>query len=181
MSYTFNSLNIKKTHYRDITQQATSHFAGSEGDIDGPYFCVGVRSGSDRAQFCTELHLRQWRGEGWVTVTSLCRLPLNAFSSDRFKAEDGHTSSIRSYTHTDTQICTYKRERNVYFIYSSWKNRTVWMRGAGGYRQASVKEKHMFGFALEANVSWIERLGKIQTDSSQWQSSETLITGMQYF
>lgn len=43
------------------------------------------------------------------------------------------------------------------------------MRGAGGYRQASVKRKHMFGLALEANVSGIERLGKLQTDSSTIQ------------
>lgn len=50
-----------------------------------------------------------------------------------------------------------------------WKNRTVKVRGAGGYLQASVKGKHMFGLALEANVSWIEWLGKIQADSSTIQ------------
>ncbi len=115
---TFNSLNIKKTHYRDITQQATSHFAGSEGDIDGPYFCVGVRWGSDRAQFCTELHLRQWWGEGWVTVTSLCRLPLNAFSSDRFKAEDGHTSSIR-HTRTQTRKSVLIKEKEMFILFTA--------------------------------------------------------------
>lgn len=43
------------------------------------------------------------------------------------------------------------------------------MRGAGGYLQASVKGKHMFGLTLEANVSWIEWLGKIQADSSTIQ------------
>lgn len=43
------------------------------------------------------------------------------------------------------------------------------MQGAGGYHQASFKGKHMFGLTLEANVSWIERLGKIQADSSTIQ------------
>lgn len=43
------------------------------------------------------------------------------------------------------------------------------MQGAGGYLRARVKRKHMFGLTLEANVSWIERLGKIQPDSSAIQ------------
>lgn len=43
------------------------------------------------------------------------------------------------------------------------------MGPSGGYLWASVERKHMFGLAWEANVSEIEGLGKVQTDSSAIQ------------